>query len=96
MKKILLLFMMCALLPLTAEAQTPTDDTFTVSDLTLFSENIYTFDVGLSGSRIYSGYNLSITLPSEMAFARNGKGKLRVAMIKTDGIYPEEDDEEEE
>ena len=93
MKKILLLFMMCALLPLTAEAQTPTDDTFTVSDLTLFSENIYTFDVGLSGSRIYSGYNLSITLPSEMAFARNGKGKLRVAMIKTDGIYPEEDDE---
>ena len=34
MKKILLLFMMCAMLPLTAGAQgTPTDDTFTVSDL---------------------------------------------------------------
>lgn len=33
MKKILLLFMMCALLPVAGRAQTPTDDTFTVSDL---------------------------------------------------------------
>lgn len=94
MKKILLLFIMCALLPKTAGAQgIPTDNTFTVSDLTLVSDNLYTFDVSLSGSRIYSGYNLSITIPSGMAFARNAKNKLRVAMIKTDGMYPEEDDE---
>ena len=73
MKKILLLFMMCALLPKTAEAQTPTDDTFTVSDLAWDDEiswnddentGAYYFTVSLSGENIYSACNLSITLPA--------------------------------
>ena len=94
MKKILLLFMICALLPRVAGAQgTPTDDTFTVSDLTFVSDNLYTFDVSLSGTGIYTGYNLSISIPSTMSFARTAKGKLRVALIKTDDMYPSEDDE---
>ena len=65
MKKILLLFMMCAMLPLTAGAQgTPTDDTFTVSDLE-WDEDMegYYFIVSLEGSRIYTAYNLEIKLP---------------------------------
>ena len=65
MKKILLLFMMCALLPKTAGAQgTPTDDTFTVSDLTFLRDNIYSVMIGLSGSRAYTAFNLDITFPS--------------------------------
>ncbi|MCR5780872.1 MAG: hypothetical protein K6G70_10085 [Bacteroidaceae bacterium] len=73
MKKILLLFMMCALLPKTAGAQgTPTDDTFTVSDLDYDDEftwddethtGAYYFTVSLSGSGTYSAYNLDLFLP---------------------------------
>ena len=73
MKKILLLFMMCALLPKTAGAQgTPTDDTFTVSDLDYDEEftwddethtGAYYFTVSLSGSGTYSAYNLDLFLP---------------------------------
>ena len=62
MKKTLLLFMMCALLPRVAGAQTPTDDTFTVSDLKTNPTGTY-FDVGLDGSRIYTAFNLDIFLP---------------------------------
>ena len=61
MKKTLLLLMMCALLPRVAEAQTPTDDTFTVSDLT-FDEEItwnddenegaYYFTISLDGVEV--------------------------------------------
>ena len=66
MKKILLLFMMCALLPKTAGAQgTPTDDTFTVSDLIEDNEvGGYYFLVSLEGSRIYTAYNMDIFLPA--------------------------------
>ena len=77
MKKTLLLFIMCALLPRVAEAQTPTDDTFTVSDLT-FDEEItwnddenegaYYFTISLDGESIYSACNLSITLPNGISF----------------------------
>ena len=79
MKKILLLFMMCALLPLTAGAQTPTDDTFTISDLA-YDEDItwyegddekegaYYFIVSISGERLYCACNLSITLPNGLSY----------------------------
>lgn len=64
---------MCALLPLAGRAQTPTDDTFTVSDLAWDDEiswnddentGAYYFTVSLSGENIYSACNLSITLPA--------------------------------
>ncbi len=73
MKKILLLFAMSALLTVTAGAQTPNDDTFTVSDLAWDDEiswnddvntGAYYFTVSLSGENIYSACNLSITLPA--------------------------------
>ena len=64
-KKILLLFMMCALLPVAGRAQTPTDDTFTVSDLTWDGDmGGYYFIVSLNGSQIY-------TASSVKAFAFN-------------------------
>ena len=86
--------MMCALLPKVAGAQgTPTSDTFTVSDLTP-SSNVFYFDVSLSGSNIYSAYNLSIFFPPTMTVARNNSNKLRVSMIKTDNIYPSTYDED--
>lgn len=69
-------------------AQTPTDDTFTVSDLTARTGGVYSFDVSLNGNRIYTAYNLSIFFPSTMTVARNSSNELRVSMIKTDGIYP--------
>ena len=65
MKKILLLLFMGALMPMAAGAQTPTDDTFTVSDLVWSADDeCYIFSVGLNGSQIYSAYNLTITLPA--------------------------------
>lgn len=65
MKKILLLIMMCILLPMTAGAQTPTDDTFTVSDLEWSADDdCYIFSVSLIGSQIYSAYNMTLTLPT--------------------------------
>ncbi len=54
---------MCALLPRVAGAQTPTDDTFTVSDLTLLRDNTYSVTISLSGSRIYTAFNLDISFP---------------------------------
>ncbi len=48
MKKILLLLAMCVMLPQMASAQTPTDDTFVVSDLTYDSDlEAYYFIVSL-------------------------------------------------
>ena len=65
MKKILLLFMLCTLLPMAGRAQTPTNDTFTVSDLTWDSEmDGYYFIVSLEGSQFYTAYNLDIFLPN--------------------------------
>ena len=65
MKKIVLLFMMCAVLPRTAGAQTPTDDTFTVSDLIWDESNqAYKFAIGIKGTQIYCACNMDITLPN--------------------------------
>jgi len=89
MKKILLLFMMCALLPMVADAQgTPTDDTFTVGDLSSNPSGTY-FDVSLSGSRIYSAYNLDLFLPTGISVALDGSSKPRVQMMKNaSAVYP--------
>ncbi len=88
MKKILLLFMMCAMLPITAEAQTPTDDTFTVGDLASNPSGTY-FDVGIDGSRIYSAYNLDLFLPSGVSVALDAYSKPKVQMLKTSAaVYP--------
>lgn len=90
MKKILLLFMMCALLPRVAEAQTPTDDTFIVSDLTWNqARNCYVFTVSLEGSRIYTACNLDIFLPNGIEVLSSG-GKYRV-MIASDNIFVYDD-----
>ena len=79
MKKILLLFFVSVLLAVTVGAQTPTDDTFTVSDL-IYDEDItwyegddekegaYYFIVSISGERLYCACNLSITLPNGLSF----------------------------
>ena len=65
MKKILLFVMACLMLPRVAEAQTPTTDKFTVSDLEWDADNdCYVFTVSLDGSRIYTAYNLDIFLPT--------------------------------
>ena len=87
MKKILLLFVMCAQLPRVAAAQgTPTDDTFTVSDLTWNQvRNCYVFTVSLEGSRIYTACNLDIFLPNGINVLSSG-GKYRV-MIASDNIF---------
>lgn len=88
MKKILLLFMMCALLPKTAGAQTPTDDTFTVSDLATNPSGTY-FDVGVDGSRLYSAYNLDLFLPTGISVALDVNTKPKVQMLKTAAaVYP--------
>lgn len=92
MKKTLLLFIMCALLPRVAEAQTPTDDTFTVSDLTFVSDNIYSVTIGFNGSRLYTAYNLEITMPQGldvMYVESDGKKMAIVDMYEEDDSpYP--------
>ena len=93
MKKILLLFMMCALLPRVAEAQTPTDDMFTVSDLEWSEDDgCYIFTVSLSGSRIYSAYNLSLTLPQGISvlYETDGEGEKSYYVYRVDdtSFYP--------
>lgn len=95
MRKILLLVTAVLCLPLAMRAQTPTDDTFTVSDLKQ-SGTAYYFDVSLNadGEHAYTGYNLSITFPPTITVARNSSNKLRVSMIKTDNIYPATIDED--
>lgn len=65
MKKILLLLFMSALMPMAAGAQTPTDDTFTVSDLIWDESNqAYKFAIGIKGTQIYCACNMDITLPN--------------------------------
>lgn len=90
MKKILLLFMMCTLLPMAGRAQTPTDDTFTVSDLTWNqARNCYVFTVSLQGSLIYTACNLDLFLPNGINVLASG-GKYRV-MIASDNIFEFDD-----
>lgn len=94
MKKILLLFTLCAMLPMVAVAQ-ELDGTFEISDLTNSSGSLYYFDVSLSGNTIYTAYNISITIPSGMSFARTAQNKLRVTMIKNGGVYPYDEELDE-
>ena len=77
MKKILLLFMTCALLPMTAGAQ-ELDGTFTVSDLEWdSSNNAYRFTIGVTSTTIYCACNMDITLPNGVApFIENNAPKL--------------------
>ena len=92
MKKILLLFMMCALLPVAGRAQTPTDDTFTVSDLTYDSDaGAYFFIVSLSGSHIYTAYNLDIFLPNGfnvMYSEENNEKNYFILSTEDEDFYP--------
>ena len=97
MKKILLLFMMCTLLPKTAGAQgTPTDDTFTISDLQTDKYGTF-FIVGLNADeRLYSAYNLDLQLPTGITIAPY-KGSYDISMLKgSSAVYPSEYDDREE
>ena len=93
MKKILLLFMMCALLPRVAGAQgTPTDDTFTISDLIADPDmGGYFFVVSLEGSRIYTAYNLDIFLPNGINVMYNEEDDVKTYYIvstEDEDFYP--------
>lgn len=97
MKKILFLFMMCALLPRVAEAQgTPTNDSFTISDLQTDRYGTY-FIVGLNADeRLYSAYNVDLQLPTGITIALY-KGNYDVSMIKgSSAVYPSVYDDREE
>lgn len=85
MKRKLLLAISCLLLPLVMTAQTPTDDTFTVSDLEWDGED-YFFTVSLTGTKNYVGYNLDIFLPAGITVT-GGEGYYDV-YLEDDGIYP--------
>lgn len=88
MKKILLLFLLGVLMPITAEAQTSTDDTFTVSDFASNPSGTY-FDVNLVGSQIYTAYNLDLFLPTGISVALDASSKPRVQMMKSAAaVYP--------
>ena len=89
MKKILRLFALMALMPLMASAQTPTDDTFTLSDLTARSGGVYSFDVSLSGSQIYCAYNLDIFFPNGITVAKDASDNYRVTRLtSSNAVYP--------
>lgn len=85
MKKILLFVMACLMLPRVAEAQTPTTDKFTVSDLEWDAEmGGYVFIVSLDGSRIYTAYNLDIFLPTGIDVMHEGDNYYVARMDNTD------------
>ncbi len=81
------MLLMALFVPTSLSAQTPTDDKFVVSDLTYHSSSgLYYFDVSLSGSRIYTAYNLDILFPEGIDVAMNGE-IYRVIMLKS-SFYP--------
>lgn len=88
MKKILLFFMMCALLPRVAEAQ-ELNGTFEVSDI--FYDDYfqsYAFNVSLVNSTtIYSAYDLDINIPNGIAVKQNATSP-KVEFPEDDTIYP--------
>ena len=87
MKKILLFVMACLMLPRVAEAQTPTTDKFTVSDLEWDADmGGYVFTVSLEGSRIYTAYNLDIFLPTGIDVMHDGDNYY-VARMDNNGFY---------
>ena len=63
MRKILLLVTAVLCLPLAMRAQTPTDDTFTVSDLGSNPSGTY-FDINLDGSKTYTAYKVLHWMPT--------------------------------
>ena len=89
MKKIFILFLMCALLPRTAGAQV-LDGTFEISDI--FYDDYYSsyaFNVSIVNSTtIYSAYNLDIYLPTGISVKKDGSNKNMVDMPIDDSIYP--------
>lgn len=96
MRKILLLFCLCFLIGGKAMAQGATDDCFTFSEATLAPNGEYVeLIVGLNGSRLYTAYNLDITLPAGIDVALNSKGNPRVSMIKDPNFYPNDEDEDD-
>lgn len=87
MKKILLLFMMCAMLPITAEAQ-ELDGTFTISDLTYDSDmEGYYFTVGIESSSIYTAFNLDIFLPNGINVMNDLENGYYVLMLENTDIF---------
>ena len=93
MKKILLLFLMSALMPIMVGAQgTPTDDTFTLSDLQTDKNGNY-FVVSLNAdSRLYSSYNMDLYLPSGITIKPYSTSYM-ISMLKTsDAVYPSDED----
>lgn len=92
MRKVLLLFNICALISNNALAESETDDCFTISTAELTPNGDYVMlTVGLQGSRLYSAYNLDITLPPGIDVYYS-KGNPAVSMDKNTGIYPFEED----
>lgn len=87
------MLLMALFVPTSLSAQTPTDDKFVVSDLTSYHSSsglYYYFDVSLSGSRIYTAYNLDILFPEGIDVAMSGT-KYLVTMLKSN-FYPSYDD----
>ena len=88
MRKTLLLLSAVLCLPLAMRAQTPTDDTFTVSDI--FYDDYfkcYAFNVGLNAQKIYTAYNLDLVLPTGIT-VKTESDKNKVEMPEDDSIYP--------
>lgn len=91
MRKVLLLFSICALISNNA-LSLETDDCFTISTAELTPNGDYVLlTVGLQGSRLYTAYNLDITLPPGVDVYYS-KGNPAVSMDKNRGIYPFDED----
>lgn len=87
MRKFLLLFSICALISSNA-LSLETDDYFTISAAELTPNGNYVMlTVGLQGSRLYTAYNLDITLPPGVDVYGDEDG-LWVMMDEDEGIYP--------
>ena len=89
MKKILLLFMMYALLPMAGRAQ-ELDGTFAISDIFYDSYfHSYAFNISIvSSTTTYSSYNLDVFLPTGITVKKDGSNKNMVDMPEDDSIYP--------
>ena len=82
--------MMCALLPMTVGAQTPTNDTFEVSELTWDNDmEGYYFTVSLAGvsSNYYTAYNLDIILPNGIEVMNDPENGYYVLMSENSDFY---------
>lgn len=85
MRKVLLLFSICALISNNALAL-ETDDCFTITSAELTPNGNYVLlTVGVQGSRLYTAYNLDITLPPGVDVYSDEDG-LWVMMDKGEGI----------